>query len=196
MAASQDTVRSAYGSFLLAPANGSGLKSAILEYYRRLGRLGSRDWLHVYGTTASSVWALGDDGSGNSLSNSVSTFGIGILYHRQFFSGRLAETEVGIDGEIGVAGRWLDGDIRNLLNDSATKAQYLSAFKTEKNFFAGLEAGMTINFGQVIGSVQAYYLFPKAKEPINGLTGLQLAIGLSVRGDIIKGFLDRKEDSE
>ncbi|RYZ32984.1 MAG: hypothetical protein EOP49_36640 [Sphingobacteriales bacterium] len=195
VAATQDTIAGDFGSGILAPANGNALRSAILEYYTLFGRLGSKYWLHLYGATASSAWRL-TDRAGASSNRLASTFGFGALVRRQLFSGSLAETKVGIEAEVGFAGRWLDGDVRNMLNDTVEKAQYLTSFPTERNFFPGLELGMTIGFGSIAGSVQAFYLLPKENEPVNGLTGLQLAIGLSVKGDIIRGFLEKKKANE
>lgn len=184
VASTQDTTRSGFGSIILAPANGKSLQSALIESYHRICG-NSRSWAHFYATFGSSLWEIQKD----SLYRNASVIGLGAMYHYRFFNGMIAETQVGLDGEIGICARWLDGDVRNLLNDSSGTLKYLVAFPTEKNFYAGLEAGITLNFGQVVGALQAYYLFPKMKESVDGLTGLQLAIGISVRGDIIRGFL-------
>jgi|GEM_PF-6062096 len=186
VASTLDSTKSGFGSYLLAPLNGKSLKSAIIEWFPKLN-WSQNSWLHVYGNFASSLWEVQKD----SIYRNVSTLGLGLLYHHRIFEGLIAETEVGLDGEIGLAGRWLSGDVRNLLNSPVSKAKYLNIFPTEKNFFTGIEGGLSLNFGQVVGALQAFYIFPKKDEPIDGLTGLQLSVGLSVRGDIIRGFLTK-----
>jgi len=185
VASTLDTTKSGFGSYLLAPLNGKSLKSAAIEWYPKLN-WSNNSWLHLYGNFASSLWEVQKD----TIYKNISTIGIGVLYHHRIFEGLIAETTVGLDGEIGIVGRWLDGDIRHLLNDEANTAKYLKAFPTKKSFFTGLEAGLTLNFGQVVGALQVFYFFSKKDEPIDGLTKLQISVGLSVRGDIIRGFLD------
>jgi hypothetical protein len=188
VAATLDTTRSGFGSYLLAPLNGKSLRSALIEWLPKLN-WSDRSWLHLYGNFAASTWEVQKD----SIYKNVTNMGLGVLYHHRIFEGLLAETEVGLDGEIGLAGRWLAGDIRNMLKQEVTTAKYLATFPTKRSFFTGIEAGFTLNFGQVVGSAQAFYFFPKKDEPIDGLTGFQLSVGLSVRGDIIRGALSGKD---
>lgn len=199
VASTQDTIRSGFGTLLLAPGNGKSFQSAIIEWYPRIGKEfewlhPTNSWLHLYGTFSASLWEIEKDANGNCTScKSVSTVGFGLLYHHRLFSGLIADTEVGLSGEVGIAGRWLGGDIRNMLIDDIDTEKYLSIFPSKKSFYPGLEGGLTLNFGQVAGALQAYYLFKKKNEPIDGLTGLQISVGLSVRGDIIRGFLGNRE---
>ena len=95
-----------------------------------------------------------------------------------------------MDAELGVSGRFLGGDVRNVLKTEIGNKKYLESFPSKRWGFLGVEGGFTLNFGQLVGAVQAYYLFPKKNEPIEGLSKLQISFGVSVRGDIIKDILN------
>ncbi|MVT12291.1 hypothetical protein [Chitinophaga tropicalis] len=188
VAATEDTIRSGFGANVLSPVNGKALKSGLLEWYPQITK-NINNWLHFYGSFSSSVWDV-DTTSSGSLTKSASVIGVGAFFHRRLFGGELGETTVGLDAEFGVSGRFLGGDVRNLLKTEIGKTKYLESFPSKRWAFLGLEGGFTLNFGQLVGAVQAYYLFPKTSEPIDGLSKLQISFGVSVRGDIIKDILN------
>jgi hypothetical protein len=191
IASTQDSIKSGYGSFLLSPSNGSALKSGIFEIYKKITN-DDKSWVHFYVTMASSVWQIAQDNTTKTtVTKSASTAGLGLLYRRQLINGLVGNSPVGIDWELGLSGRWLGGDVRNLLLSDEGTAQYLAIFPTKKDIFIGPETGFSLNFGEVTGSFQAYYLF-KGDKPIDGLTGLQVTAGLSVRADLINDIFKSK----
>jgi hypothetical protein len=134
VASTQDTLRSGFGAFLLSPANGSPLKSGVVEWFTKI-KDDKMSWVHVYVTGASSIWQLERDANKNNvLAKSVSSVGLGALYRGVLINGFVGNTPAGIDFEVGLSSRWVNGDIRALLLDDTGTAQYLKIFPT-KNIF-------------------------------------------------------------
>jgi hypothetical protein len=190
IASSQDTLKNNFGQSLLSPAKGEALGSALIEWYHAtsLKELGN-PWIHAYGSVASSLWNL-DSTNSNTLTRSASILGIGVLLNWPVFNGKIANTDAGLNLELGCSLRYFGGDIRNFLNSGSDSASFIKAFPTRKNTFIGPEFGMSINIGDVSAAIQAYVYSGKKGEQINGLTRLQFSFGISINASVISGALD------
>lgn len=192
VASTQDTVKSGYGAFLLSPTNGSPLKSGLFEVFRKLN-WDDQSWVHFYVTGAASTWQIAQDATTKVVTaKAASTVGAALLYRRQIINGTIGSTGVEGGYEFGISGRWLQGDVRNLLQTEEGSKQYLNVFPSKKGHFLGFEGGFSLSFGQITAGLQAYYLFPKSGEPVDGLTGLQITAGISIRADLINDIFKSK----
>lgn len=189
VASTMDTVNKGYGSSILSPVSGNLLKSAVLEWFPKIKKL-PNSYLHFYGNFSSSLWEVEKDKN----YKNASIFGFGALFHQKLYGGFLGETGIGVEFEIGPAIRTIGGDLRNLIDSDVTKEKFLLVFPTTRNYFPGVEGGLTLNFGNVVGALQVYYLTGKKGEHIEGLTRAQISVGLSVKGEIFKGLLKDKAE--
>ncbi|WP_432328154.1 hypothetical protein ACRQ5D_34310 [Mucilaginibacter sp. P25] len=192
VASTQDTIKSGYGAFLLSPSNGSPLKSGLFEVFRKLD-WDDQSWLHFYVTGATSTWQIAQDATTKVVTaKSASTVGAALLYRRQIINGTIGNTGVEGGYELGISGRWIEGDVRNLLQTEDGTKQYLNVFPSKRDHFLGFEGGFSLSFGQITAGLQAYYLFPKSGESVDGLSGLQITAGISIRADLINDIFHSK----
>lgn len=186
VAATTDTLKSAFGAAVLSPTGGKPLSSGSLSFRTNSPLSGgtSGPHLHVYGSLARYTWR------DSTLINEVPTltaldasvFGAGALLWHELGCCHIGTNSVSLAAEYGVALRWVDGDVSNAA-DFRTRT-----LGTTTTFFPGIEAGTQLGFGRVIGTLQAYYL---ASGKVNGLSHLQVIGSFSIAGDVFSGVIDR-----
>lgn len=175
VASTETVIADDFGSAVLSPGTGRSLASGLIDL-----RFGDFP-VHLYGSASSSRWKLteGDDAP----ATRATVLGLGGLFHRNIALGTVGENDVSITAEAGLAGRWLDGDVRD--NDKR------KTVIGDPTIFAGPELGFALTFGRVTGAVQLYGLYApgKYRHHVDGLTGLQLVAGLGVTGEFFRGRL-------
>jgi hypothetical protein len=177
IASTDQAVLDGYGSTVLSPGTGKSLASGLLDLRTHVGRVP----LHVYSSVASSRWGFLSE-QGDTAFVNTTVLGAGALYYHEIANGRVGDNSFGLSTELGLAVRFLDGNARN----SEARREGFG----EGTVFGGLEGGFGLAFGGVLGTVQAYYLFPSARSKhVDGLTGLNLVAGLGVTAEFLRGRL-------
>jgi hypothetical protein len=174
VASTEDTLSGNFGAALLAPGSGKALSSGLLSvnYMNALGR----GWgLHPYVSTSRHLWLVED------TARSTTVLGMALLAHREVGSQQVGGNQVSLSVEIGPTARFLGGDILDL--SESTRDEGIG---TSKTAFLGIESGGTLRVGDLVGSVQLYYLFGGDEDRVLGLSNLQLVAGFSVKGELFK----------
>jgi hypothetical protein len=171
IASTQDTVRDGFGASLLAPANGKALTSGLLD--ARLNMFP----LHLYASASRALWQVHD--TPDVRVSSTTVLGLGALLFHDFATAKVQDTALGLSGEIGLAARFLGGDVMAI--EDSTRRQVLN---TTRSAFIGPEVGMQITVGKMAGALQLYYMPHKKDERVPGFSGLQLVAGIGVTGDL------------
>jgi hypothetical protein len=200
----QDTVINSYGSQILTPAKGKGFGTAIagISYSFKQSPDTLRAWAFNATVAASSQhWRLDSSqlnnvDSVNSTMNNIFTEPATILGADITLSHHISVADsIPVGGSkyplsfgfnAGIAERILGGDILKPLKNNNSMlykiGYYADRLPTTRNKFFGFEAGSSISLGPVMTEFEVYY-FPsneKDKQPIYGLTGLQVAFGASI----------------
>lgn len=177
VASTADTVTDGFGSVLLSPGGGRALSSGVVDVH--VGEVFGAWGLHSYASVAHSLWAVDD------TARSVTILGVGALLNKQIGAGAIAGSIVSVSGDIGLSFRVMDGDVLKVPDDIR-----LRDIGTKERFFWGLEAGATIQVGQLVGGIQLYHMWPKNQaDRVAGISGLQLVAGFSVKGELFRGPL-------
>lgn len=174
VASTEDTLTANFGPALLAPGSGKALSSGLLSvhYMDLLGR----GWnLHPYVSTSRHLWSVKD------TARSATVLGLGMLLHRELGTEQVGGKQVSLAVELGPTSRFLGGDVLDL--DETTRD---TGIGTSNTAFFGIESGATLSVGDLVGSVQLYYLFGDDEDRVLGLSNLQLVAGFSVKGELFR----------
>jgi hypothetical protein len=186
VASTVDTITGNAGSFILSPANGSALRSGILDlrFPNTFGKIfGAQAGLHTYASASQSTWQGTVDTAGTVV------VGLGALLYHDVANGQLGDeptNRIRLSIEAGPSMRIVGGDVSAGARDGL-RTEVLGTTQTK---FAGLELGMQIEFGIVTAGFQ-FYLYDDFKRhtDVRGITGGQFVAGFSIGGPIVGGQL-------
>lgn len=170
-----DTLRNEVGATILSPLSGKSFQSGLLDLRVRNVFKKLHLGLHGYLGASKSVWA-------QDTAARASVLGTGGLTAFWSEEGKVSDNPVGLLIEAGVALRRIGGDI------GSAKSLRESMLGTSERTFPGLEGGVQISFNSITAGIGVYWFSGKG---VNGLTGGQLAAGMTVRGDIFAGTLTK-----
>jgi len=204
LASTQDTVINNYGSQILVPAKGKGFGTWIAGVCQTINwsKDSLRTWnLNLVGAVSTQHWRL-DSSQLNNLDSinakMDNTFiesatiagidftlshGVGIEDSIPVGNNKYA---LSFSYNLGVGERLLGGDVLKPLENKSSilykTKYYANRFPTTRTAFFGFEAGAIISVGPIMAEFEVYYLpsSPKDKQPLYGLTGLQVAFGASI----------------
>lgn len=174
IASTEDTLTDNFGAALLAPGAGKALASGLISVmYHDV--LASGLAVHPYLSSARHLWSVKD------TTRSATVLGFGILFRRDLGTQRVGGKDVSLAAEIGPTSRFLGGDILSLSDTSR-----VDGIGTDETAFFGVEGGATLSVGDLVGSVQLYYMFGDNDDRVLGLSNLQLVAGFSVKGELFR----------
>jgi hypothetical protein len=174
VASTEDTLSGNFGAALLAPGSGKALSSGLISVLYH-DFLATGFGLHPYLSTSSHFWSIND------TTRSATVLGLGVLFRRDLGTQDVGGKNVSLAAEIGPTSRFLGGDVLDL-SESARDEK----IGTSNTAFFGLESGATLSVGDLVGSIQLYYLFGKDEDRVLGLSNLQLVAGFSVKGELFR----------
>ena len=183
IASSVDTVSSSFGGVVLVPGAGKGrLTSVIVDASTpKFKAKGPAIGAFGYISAASSVWRVADTGT-VVFEENASVVGVGSGLYWDLLKGRLLN-DVGISLRLGVAGRFLQGDIGQ--ND---RPRIVALNGSPKRSFWGLEAGLGMQVGGILAGVQYYSLGRGESDTrIPSLTGGQIVVGIGIAAPVVSG---------
>lgn len=174
VASTEDTLSDNFGTALLAPGSGKALSSGLISVlYHDFMATGFG--LHPYLSTSSHLWSIND------TTRSATVLGFGVLFRRDLGTQEVGGKDVSLAAEIGPTSRFLGGDVLDLSESARDKE-----IGTSNTVFLGLESGATLSVGDLVGSVQLYYLFGNQEDRVLGLSNLQLVAGFSIKGELFR----------
>ncbi|MGB3080053.1 MAG: hypothetical protein WBB31_13295 [Saprospiraceae bacterium] len=179
VASTLDTVKNNFGNGILSPTKGKFFQSGSIEWYHNCH---DNYWLHYNVYLASQTWEI----EKAIIYKNATVFGVGAHFCDRLINGKIAETDIGLDLEAGIGVRFIGGNVRNMLSNPTDSIKYVNVLPSTKSCFVGIESGFTLNFGQIVGALQASYYLKGKQSWVDDLTGLQLSVGISVRGDLLK----------
>lgn len=174
VASTEDTLSENFGPALLAPGSGKALSSGLLSvvYMDRFGQ----GWdLHPYISTSRHLWSVND------TARTATVLGLGLLLRRGVGTQQVGGKDVSLALEIGPTARFLGGDVLDLSESARDEG-----IGTSNTAFFGVESGATLSVGDLVGSVQLYYLPGQDEDRVLGLSNLQLVAGFSVKGELFR----------
>jgi len=185
VASSIDTLKNCFGAHLLNPTTGKSLAGYLDIRINSFCELfGNKFGLHSYLGTSKSNWIFRDE-----MFNAV-TSGFGLMLYNDIINAELNENEISFGIELGLALRWIAGDIADDSNESHRE----KLVGTTTKHFPGFEGGMQIQFGSIIAGIQGYWLFDLAKSDfVPGLSRGQISAGFSISGPIFQGYFKKKK---
>jgi hypothetical protein len=178
VAATSDTIRSNFGTSLLAPATGGFLKAGLVDFRAadalRLGRAG-RIGLHVYTTVSASDWGV--PGTADEIFQAT-VVGLGAGVYKQLLRNDFDGTFVAVGLEMGAAYRGLYGDLAG----EGNRLRRIRMLGSDAKHFVGPEIGFSLQVSQLRGGLHFYY-FPSTDIP--GLGRGQVVAGFALQGGLI-----------
>lgn len=182
VATNVDTVIRGFGTHVLNPGAGSSLSGGFLDL--RLKEVANvkrqKIGLHFYICTSKTYWGTRD------TTISAITSGAGATMYFDIMNAVLDKNEIAFGFEMGLAYRWIAGDIASKLNNEIR--QNLLGSKTRH--FPGFQAGMQIQCGSLIAGIHGYWLFNlRSSEYIPGVTKGQLSAAFTISGPIFEGII-------
>lgn len=214
VAGASDTVTSAFGATLLAPATGRSLNAASLIVRRRLRDWGDPECLRYnYPQTCnqgfrlevnatSRVWATdtkavppkdigGDTVQVVTATSQVPLYGIDAGWSYEFFRGAITSS----DSSNRPAAMWLDVGYsrRAIRGDIGSKSEVTTVIRTRllgsaQRTFDGYHAALSLAYGQVESSLTYLWL----NGDVRGLSGGQVVASVSLRAALASGLLRRQ----
>lgn len=214
VAGPSDTVTSAFGATLLAPATGRSLNAASLVVRQRL-----RDWgdpaclrynypqtcnqgFRIEVNATSRLWATetrveppNDAGRDTTkvvtATSQVPMYGIDAAWSYEFFRGAIVSS----DSAKRAAAMWLDvgysrrairGDIGSTSEETTAIRQKLLG--SSQRTFDGYHAALTLSYGQIESKLTYLWL----NGDVRGLSGGQVIASVSLRAALASGLLKRE----
>lgn len=179
-----DTISSGFGVSLLNASAGRGFQSGLLDVQKEfnggpLDRLMTRR-IHAYASLARARWR------DSTRTYDTALIGLGLTRYTEIGAGKLADNDIRLAVECGLALRLLAGDIGGRDN----RAVRTALLGTSGRGFWGPEFGMQLAFRDVTADLHYYQLFDASKRArVEGLTTGQVVASIGIRGTILSGVL-------
>ena len=174
VAASEDTLTNGFGSSLLTPGTGNLAGILDLQMPLSMGFLKNgpgRSSLHLYMSVSSNTWKHEDQ------TEDIVVMGAGALLAYDI-ARAVNDIEYGLRLELGLTYRGLFGNI--VSNGDFRDA----ALGTTVRHFPGIEAGFTVKVRNISAGITFYRYLDASDNTIQGLSGGQLAGGISLSTQI------------
>jgi hypothetical protein len=175
---SADTLSQRVGSSVLLPGSGAS-PSGSIEYR---GPLGPELPLGIlwYGGFSQAIWASATE------SARAGVLGVGGLYTHSI-EGVADNERYAMLFEFGLAGRFIGGDV------GSRESLRMDLLGTADRFFWGGEGAVQLVANRVTAALRAYWL---RGDPVDGLTGFQMAFSLRIEGAITERMLARVNNNQ